>query len=251
MSLRPRSELHLRLGARRCVAEVWRAGFARSPAHSVTCRPGEAVVGDDLLGATLERLQALCPTLPRRARLVVDDDSLYHALLPADAAWGRDDHDARRHFAGSLDQGDLLVSMALAPCGRHWLAVALERAWLAMVEARLVRHAVTLGRVSAALLEDLQTLGRRVPADGLVVLVREAGLVLMRREAGRWTALRWERCNSRVAEDVALSIELRAHAGPASAVLLVAESALQATGLSTAVARRGWSLATLATGYAA
>lgn len=251
MSLRPRSELHLRLGARRCEAEVWHAGFARRPALRLACQAGEPGVGDDLLGTVLARLEAERVKLPRRASLVVDDDSLYHALLPADAAWGSGEAHARRYFEGALDAAELLVAVALAPCGRRWLAVALERAWVAAVEARLAQHGVKLGGVSAAVFEDLDTLGRSLPPEGWVALVREAGLVLLRREAGAWTDLRWERCDGLVADAVARPLDARARRDAAAAVLLVAEHPRQAESLAALAAQRGWTLAALARGAVA
>lgn len=251
MSPRLRSELRLRLGARRCVAEVWRPGFARHPAVQVACHAGEPGVDDDLLGAALARLQAERVRLPRTARLVVDDDSLYAALLPADAAWGSGLAHAQRYFEGALDSAALQVAVTLAPCGRRWLAVALERPWLDAVEQALKVHAVRLADVSSALLQDLDQLARHTPREGLVVLVREAGLVLLRRERGHWTDLRWERCDGGEPEAVAHPVSARAWREGGTPVLLVAEQPAAAARLEPLAQARGWSLTALNPGAAA
>jgi hypothetical protein len=207
----------------------------------------------DLVARALAQLVAERVRLPRRAALVVADESLYYALLPADAAWGPGEANARRYFEGALALRKLHVAVTLSPCGRHWLAVAMEPAVLEAVTHALAPHGVALGGVGAALFEDLDTLGRRMPASGAVVMARDQGVVLLQREAGGWTDLAWERCDAWQAETVAARVDalLYRHgrrsgaAARPSPVLLVAQRASQAARLAGLAGARGWDLCAL------
>lgn len=251
MSLLLRSELRLRVGARRCQADLWGAGW-RTRASVSTVAEGEG----DVVAEALALLTARGAALPARAVVVLEDELLYYALLPAERAWGRGDDLARRYFAEVLGDRELNVSASLAPCGRHWMAVAAESATLGEVSEHLARHGVTLRRAGAALFEDLHALRQRLPSDGVVIWVRDQGLMAMRRHASSWVEMHWNRCDSWQPEVVGAQIDAALHRhGPAAAaptgqpvpVLVVAQRGEQATRLAPAALLHGWTLCRLRT----
>lgn len=249
MSLRLKSELRLRLGPRRCTAELWRAGLSKAPALAVAAE-GEG----PLVGQALARLVSARAALPRRAHLVVADECLYYALLPSDAGWGSGEANARRYFQSVLPALKLHVAVTLSPCGNFWLAVAVEAALVETARQALAAHGIALARVDAALLQDLDRVARRMPASAAVAVVRDAGVVLLQREQGSWTGLAWQRCDGWQAEAVAAQVEAqlfrRRRRQPEAAaetppVLLVAQHEGQAGRLAGVARARGWELLTL------
>ncbi|MBL8305639.1 MAG: hypothetical protein JNM33_03015 [Rubrivivax sp.] len=251
MSLLLRSELRLRVGARRCQADLWRPGL-RTRASASAVAEGEG----DIVAEALSLLAGRGAKLPSQATVVLEDELLYYALLPAVHLWGAASDPARHYFADVLGERELRVSASLSPCGRRWMAVAVETAVLGDVTEHLARHGVALKRVGPALFEDLHALKQRLPDDGVVVWVRDQGLMAMRRHGGGWVEMHWDRCDSWQPEVVSAQVDaamyrhtLEAATPPGQRVpvLVVAQRGEQASRLAPAAALHGWTLCRLRT----
>jgi len=249
VSLRLRSELRLHLSQGRCAAEVWPAGWSRLPRAAI-CVEGEG----DLVAKVLARLVAERVRLPQQVHLVLADELLFYALLPADAAWGQAGAHARRYFEGALGGEELQIALTLSPCGRRWIAVAVEAAQMLRVTEPLAVHGLRLVATESALLRDIDGLGSRVPTDGVLVVVRTWGTMLLRRERRGWTELSWERCTlqapGELVRRIAALAARHAHAaGHAAAPVLVAlENAQEAGRMAPLVQQRGWKLCSVRPG---
>lgn len=188
MSLQWRNELRLSLGPRHCSGAVWAAGI----------RPrqlGAAQVsgGDALLDRVLGELVGQGIDLPQQASVCLGDELLYYALLPADGPWREVESRAMAHFSDALGQDSLLVGAALTPCGRRWLAVAAEGPRIEDINEVLAERGVGLHRVTAELLDELGRIGRDAPSDGVLVMLRHQGAMLLAMQAGSVIDLTWER----------------------------------------------------------
>ena len=181
----------MRWGRRYCEAQIWRGWWRARCVASARVDGGE-----DLVAGALDRLLAQGATLPARARLCLADEHLYYAVLPAHGALGsagvRDR--AQAHFADAVGEADLVVGTSLAPCGSRWVAVAAPRALLEDARSALADRDIRLGPVGAALLEDLHAVGRQLPRDAGVVVLRDEGAMLVALSAGSVVEIAWERC---------------------------------------------------------
>lgn len=243
MSLRLKSELAWRWSPRGARLALWPAGWGGRPAATVH---GDA--GDGAFAALHDALAAQVPALPTRVRLRLDDGHLFYRLHDATGAWGAGREAAVRGLREATGLSDLQVATTLTPCGRHWLAVGVSLALLAEAEAQLAERGARLVGVEADLPEDLRRLGRGLPDDGLVVLPRTDGAMLVRLDAGGLTDIAWEHGDP---DDLdALAARVDGHLsregwpdGVTPTVLLAPADADQATCLAGLAQRRGWTLA--------
>lgn len=191
MSLPWKSDLTLRLSRLQCtatLAEPW----SRRVVHEVTAQadaPGSVTLA-------LDRLAAACGTaLPGRARLLVADEYAYLRLRPALPKWSDALRDARGHFEQILGDADCRVQVAQWPMGSWWLAAAMHGADLESWASAAAVHGVVFDRVEPALLEDLRDLAPRVGDRGVLALLRDEGVALVRISGGVPVELAWERCD--------------------------------------------------------
>lgn len=223
MSLLPKSELALRVGPRHC------RGQWRGVAH--------AAAGDTALAGALEGLAA---PGPRRAALSVEDEFVYFASLPANTRWNDALGAAQDYFAAMLGEAESLVGITLTPCGRRWIAAAIELAQVQAWEDALAGHGIALSAVRPALLDDLARLRREVRLDdGLLALVRDEGVSLVTLHRGGVQDVAWERCD--VADVEALAQRIAAI--DAASVCLVPMHAAQTTALGELARAHGWQIA--------
>lgn len=192
MSPRLRSELRLRLGPRGCVAGLWARGWSGRPVAALSMGGESAPAA---LQAALQALRDAGHALPRAALLVLEDECLYHALLPLQGRWRDAPALARAHFAQALGEAGLHVALRLAPGGRGWLAAAVEADWLQALQDVLAQEGVALRSLRPALGEDLWRRRAELPrGDGVLALLRQQGLQLLALRAGALEQLSWERC---------------------------------------------------------
>lgn len=226
MSLLPKSELALRVGPRRCRTQ-W-----RGVAH--------AAAGDAALAGAIDGLAA---PAPRRAALSVEDEYVYFASLPATTRWKQALESAQDYFAAMLGSAESLVGVSLTPCGRRWLAAAVELLQVQAWEEALAARGIALSAVRPALLDDLQRLRGSVAVDdGVLALVRDEGLSLVTLERGGVQDVAWERCDVADAEALAQRI-LAQPLDAAAKVCLVPMHGAQLPMLRALAAERGWQLA--------
>ena len=235
MSLRWKSELDAVLGPERCEVSISPGLFGtRVAAH------GEGIGNSP--GAITLALQALVasgqPMLPRRARLTVPDERVYFAMLPAASPWSRRLEVATRHLVESLGRQDLRVQISLVDAGRSWLVAAIEEADRQAWAQAFSEAGVALLGIQPALTRDLLRIASEVPTDGVLVLIRREGVMLLLLRAGELTDLRWERCSEAEFEQrVEAFVEsVRTDAEPLPVVVFVDEySASDAiSGIATA-----------------
>lgn len=186
-----KNELRLRVGPQACEASLWRAGWPARCTGSATARGGAGVALEQALGS----LTAAGHELPRRASLCADDEFLYYATLPANGSFNDSVAQARAHFTAMLDADDWLVLTHLAPCGRIWLAVAIAAELVDGWRATLAERGVELRHVRAALFDDIWRLRAELPkGEGLVVLLRREGVMMVGLRQGAIVDIAWERC---------------------------------------------------------
>ncbi len=248
MSLLLKSELRLRIGARHCLAEVWSAGLvARCGAR--------VMVGDapqNPVEAALTALSAQGVELPRRAAVLVEDELLYHATLPASGGMKQGLEAAREHFGSAMPEQEMVVGVTLMDGGQRWLASALPSDLLETWRLVLDAHDVQLALAQPAIQQDLLALraSQRL-RDGLVVAFGSEGLGLVTLQNDAVSDLRWERRD--LADLPGLAARLRAllseqlpnasaDLAPASLVLLP-QSPAQAASLRPWAESNGWRLA--------
>ncbi len=186
-----KNELRLRVGPQACEASLWRAGWPARCTGAATARGGAGVALELALGTLI----ADGHELPRRASLCADDEFLYYATLPANGSFNDSVAQARAHFTAMLDADDWLVLTHLAPCGRIWLAVAIAAELVDGWRATLAERGVELRHVRAALFDDIWRLRAELPkGEGLVVLLRREGVMMVGLRQGVIVDIAWERC---------------------------------------------------------
>lgn len=190
MSRLPRTELRLRLSARRAEATLWRTGWRARCLAQHAFEPREDAVAEALRAFDDRGLGPV-----RQARICLDDGLLYFALLPALGPWRTADGAARAHFAAQLGDEELVVACTLTPDGQRWLAVAAPAAVLQPLRDTLAQRSVALRELSAGLLDDLHAHRGELPRDGVVGLLRDEGAMLVGLRAGSIGSLAWERCD--------------------------------------------------------
>lgn len=243
MSLLLRNELRLRLGPQHCDAAVWRAGWSDKPfaRAQATGEAGQA------LDAALDKLTADAVVLPIHAAIMVEDECVYSAILPATRSWRETRIEAHNLFADMLGHTALQVQATLTPCGRRWIAVAIETAQIEQWHSALAARGVELGSIRVALLEDLGAQSNDVSIQhGLLVLARREGISLIGVDAGSVSSIDWERCDVTDPDELAARVEAhhyeRAAADPATPqpVHVLPLNAGQRALLHDACAQRGW-----------
>jgi hypothetical protein len=190
VSLLLKNELRLRIGARHCAAEIWRAGLVGR------CVARVMVQDDihDLIEAALAALEARGTSLPARAVLSVEDELLYFATLPASGPFSAALAAAQEHFSSALGEHELLVGVTLLATGRRWLASALPAELLETWRLTLSGHDIATEVVQPAVLQDLRALGATARMDdGLLVMVRAEGMSFLSVDRAGITDLGWER----------------------------------------------------------
>jgi len=238
VSRRWKSELVAVLGAEQCALSVLPGMFgARLAAHSVASGAWPASIT-----TALQTLAAGgASVLPRQARLTVPDERVYFAMLPATSRWSQRRDIAVRHFAESLGRQDLLVQISLVDAGRSWLAAAIEegdrKAWAEPFHDVGIR----LNAIEPALTHDLRLIAPGVPADGVLVMMRREGAMLLHVRDGEMADLRWERC---VDADVEQRVEAFVAAVQTEStplpVLVYSDEIASSDTLSTITTGHGW-----------
>jgi hypothetical protein len=192
VSLRWKSELAATLGRGRCHVEVQPGLFGlRSSAQGAGTGDAPAAIA-----AALQALLAQAEAgLPKHANLTVPDECVYYALLPATSPWSKRHEIAAQHFAESLGRQDLRVRISLVDAGRSWLAAAIDEADRLAWAQPFVDAGVALRSIRPALIADLERLAPDIPSDGVTVMVRDEGVMLLVIAADELVELRWERCD--------------------------------------------------------
>jgi hypothetical protein len=221
VSLRLKSELRLRLGAQRCDAEVWNAGLrARCVAQAHADGPPASAVDQ-----TVTTLLAEGRALPAGAAVLLDDEMIFFALLPAArGGWAEAQTAARAHFEEKLGIDDLAVETGLLPGGKTWLSLALPAEELTTLQDTLSAHGIRLQQVQSALVDDL----RHISASGgggtrLLVLLRTEGATVIWLHQSDIVNIAWERFDWKLTDAVVARVQghaalLSAQAGPGDAV---------------------------------
>ncbi|MEQ1686743.1 MAG: hypothetical protein ABL916_24080 [Burkholderiaceae bacterium] len=204
MSLLWKNELRLRVGPRHSEASIWRAGVQTRCAGRARVAGHHQAAVEEVLGV----LVAEGHVLPDAASMCVDDEYLYYTTLPAGGSWDDAQAAAVDYFAEKVGEQNLLVETSLAPCGRSWVAVAIDAALVVGWRETLAVLDVRLGQVRAALFEDLWTLRDDMSLDdGVAVVIRSEGAMLVGLHAGCITDLAWERCNVADPEAIAARVQ--------------------------------------------
>jgi hypothetical protein len=192
VSLLSRSELRVRVAPDRCEIGLWTTGLGQAPRRDAQASvQGE---GRKAMESALVEIITAGKTLPRRARIELSDDSVFYALLNADVPHEDALEDAEQFFTETLGLTDLDVEVALAPGGRHWIAVAVQvsalDAWLEALDERNIE----VLSVRPALLEDLRTVAPIVDRwTHVLAIVRDQGVMVLQLDEGRLVGLDWER----------------------------------------------------------
>jgi hypothetical protein len=218
VSLLSRSELRVRVAPDRCEIGLWNKGLFDAQCEARVSAMGE---GRRAMESALVELITAGKALPRRARIELSDDSVFYALLNADTPLEEAHEEAEQFFSGTLGLTDLDVEVALAPGGRHWIAVAVQvstlDAWLEALDERNIQ----VLSIRPALFEDLRTVASLVDRwTHVLAVVREQGVMVLQLDEGRIVGMDWERIDWR---DPALVFERlggwRTPGGDAAAVL--------------------------------
>jgi hypothetical protein len=191
VSLPWKSELTLRLSRQQCEATLAQP-WSRRVMHEVKAQGDPAA---SIPGALYLLLGACGDSLPGRARLLVADEYAYLRLRPARPTWSDALRDAREHFEPILGDADCRVQVAQWPMGPWWLAAAMHGADLEAWAAAAALRGVVFDSVEPALLEDLRALAPRVGDRGVLALLRDEGVALVRISGGAPVELAWERCD--------------------------------------------------------
>lgn len=206
MSLRQKSELRLHLGSAHCKAALWRTRW-RARCLARVQLFGRSVAS---LDQAIDALVAAGHRLPTTATLVVEDELVYLAAVPANVDWRQARASAADYFAATTGLGDLLVQASLAPGGRCWLAVAMDATLVKGWREALENRGIELRHLRVGLFEDLDLLcAAESLHDGALVLLRREGASFLTLRAGAITDIGWERCQ--VDEGADLLARVRAH----------------------------------------
>ncbi|MEY2688390.1 MAG: hypothetical protein RL375_2588 [Pseudomonadota bacterium] len=218
MSLLSRNELRVRVAPDRCEIGLWTKGLFDARCEARASAVGE---GRRAMESALVEIITAGKTLPKRARIELSDDSVFYALLEAHMPLEQARDDAEHFFTDTLGLSDLDVEVALAPGGRHWIAVAVQvsalDAWLEALDERNIQ----VLSIRPALLEDLRSVSRLIDSwTQVLAIVREQGVMVLQLDEGRLVGLDWERIDWR---DPALVFERlggwRTPAGEPAAIL--------------------------------
>jgi hypothetical protein len=195
VSLLSRSELRVRVSPDRCEIGLWTKGLfdARRDAHASAMGEGRRA-----MESALVEIITAGKSLPKRARIELSDDSVFYALLEAHMPIEDARADAETFFTDTLGLTDLDVEVALAPGGRHWIAVAVQVSaldtWLEALDERNIQ----VLSIRPALIEDLRTVARVVDSwTQVLAIVRETGVMVLQLDNGRLVGLDWERMDCR------------------------------------------------------
>jgi hypothetical protein len=115
-------------------------------------------------------------------------------MWPAASPWSQRLDVAARHFAESLGRQDLHVQISLVDAGRSWLAAAIEEGDRQAWAQPFNDVGITLRAVEPALTRDLRRIAADVPDNGVLVMMRREGAMLLHVRDGELADLRWERC---------------------------------------------------------
>ena len=249
MSLLLRNELRLSIGPRRCEASIWRAGL---PARHLGSAEGPGY-GEESIEQLLDALQADGHALPAQATACIADEYLYYVVLPASGAWGGADQAARRYFADAIGSDDLLVETSLTPCGRQWIAVAVEPGRVALLRDSLAQRDIALRHVRPALLQDLDAMRADLRIeDAVLIVLRSEGASFVDLQAGSISCIVWERID--LADPELLMARVAGHQfrrqpastaqapAPEVAVIVVPGDDAQQERMRPLAAAKGWRL---------
>jgi hypothetical protein len=152
--------------------------------------------GEDAVNQALKTLLSAGHDLPASAQVCLEDEFLYYTTVPALGSAGLGLATARAYFDDTLGSGDRLVQACLSPCGRTWIAAAVDAAWVEQLRNALDSHDVQLGQLRCALLEDLANTPMEFSGgDGVAVLLRGEGATLVGVRAHGVSEIAWERCD--------------------------------------------------------
>lgn len=221
MSLPWKSELRLRIGTRWCEAAVL-SPWKRKALFSARV---EAAGAQFVTGALKALRDQGADPLPTQARVLLEDELVYLARLPASLPWSRLREAAAEHFARALGRVDLRIDANALPGDGGWIAAAWEQPEHDALREELAAHGVRLVHAQPALLADLSAVAAQVPDDAIVVAPRDAGMTIVRVRGGGPTDLSWERCDMGEPASVDARVNafrrLAAGDGEASVVVMV------------------------------
>jgi hypothetical protein len=218
VSLLSRSELRVRVAPDRCEIGVWSKGLFDARCEVRASAMGE---GRRAMESALVEVITAGKALPKRARVELSDDSVFYALLEAHMPLEQARLDAEHFFTDTLGLTDLDVEVALAPGGRHWIAVAVQSSsldtWLEALDERNIQ----VLSIRPALLEDLRSVAKIIDRwTQVLAVVRDQGVMVLQLDEGRLVGMDWERLDWR---DPALVFERlggwRTPAGESACVL--------------------------------
>lgn len=204
-------ELRLELRTNACYAVLHDVGLHRRVIAAASA-PGRGAAAITAAIAALRRADNEWLSLD--ARLTVADEYLHFLLLPGTLDPEAAERLARRRFARSTGQRELLVQTMVLPGQRGRLAAAMTLSDFDTWTDALLMAGVTLQHIHPALTEDLRGLAHQVPEpDAVLVLLRDEGATLVRLEEGIPVALQWERLDPR--QQAHLDARIRRFAAPA------------------------------------
>lgn len=233
-----KSELRLRVGHEHCDLGLWQGAPWKRECVLQLRAPGTGRAGID---AALGQCAASGADLPEQARLVIDDDCVFFALLEAGLRWSDARERAERHFNEALGLPDLQIELALAPGGRHWIAAAMAGAdldgWLDALDERQIM----VTSVRLALLEDLQQVRRQLDPDTAVLaMVREHGAMVLGLDRGGLDRMSWERVDWHDAAELLARLGAQRQDGAATTACLIPATRAQHLALEMPGRQAGW-----------
>lgn len=250
MSLLPKNELHM-LVSESAVKVDHVVGW-RTPRVVAT----ESAAGGGASAVTTALvLLAKGGRLPRKARLIVADQSAYYRIVthrgPSSAVLA----DATQQFERTLGTADLSVSVTLMPSGTRWLAAALPGAWINACVRAATDQGVKVASVTTELCVELDRVRPAVgnPAS-LLVLLRERGSMLVRLHQGSPAAIGWERMGSDSLDNYLARIDAFGQRSamdlgdtdhPSTPPVVVFSPTAEASPLLTRCRQRGWTVLSL------
>jgi len=204
VSLRLRSELHFRVGARHCSAQAWSAGLGGQPVAEATVDDWHADPLAEAWTRLRSSLDAGAVPHPRRAKIWIDDELLYMGQLPATLSRAQAQAAAHQFFTQALLNESLHTAVSLSADGASWFTFALPMSQLAAWQGMLDESSIKVFSATPAALLDLQRLGSHLQTqDELVVMAGAEGLRFADHCGSGVRHLFWERCDTRDAQEVA------------------------------------------------
>lgn len=186
-----KSELRIRLSRTACRAAI-AAPWSRAVGEEVRVEGEPARSLADAAAALQARDGARLPT---SAAMLVPDELAYVTVLAPVSGWAAARREARAQFERMLGRDDIVVQVSALPKAAGWLAGAIDAKDLDAWRDTLAGVGVALTRVGLSLLDDLRAIASQVGDHGVLAMMRDEGISVIRIDDGVPVSCVWERCD--------------------------------------------------------